>query len=96
MDECRHSNTNEEYEAKVNCFARGFAEWDGGKWAAMFKPPVFTPPKSVNQLTGISDDALHIREAAIRPTTPFEFYRFGENTIIPVENLLAGTKVFAL
>jgi len=96
MDECRYSHTREEYDAKVDCFARGFAEWDDGKWAAIFKPPAFSPPKSVNQLSGVTDDALHVREAAIRPTTPAEFYRFGENAIIPVENLLAGTKVFAL
>lgn len=96
MDECRFSQTRAEYDAKVDCFARGFAEWEGGKWAGLFKPPPFSPPKSVNLLSGVADDDLHVREAAIKPKTPAEFYRFGEHAIMPVENLLAGTKVFAL
>jgi hypothetical protein len=37
-----------------------------------------------------------VREAELGPATPEEFYRFGEHVIMPVDNLLAGTKVFAL
>jgi hypothetical protein len=96
MDECRYSHTREEYDAKVDCFASGFAEWEGGKWAAMFKPPAFSPPKTINQLSGVSDETLNVREAELGPATPEEFYRFGEHVIMPVDNLLAGTKVFAL
>jgi hypothetical protein len=96
MDECRYSHTREEYDAKVDCFASGFAEWEGGRWAAMFKPPAFSPPKTINQLSGVSDETLNVREAELGPATPEEFYRFGEHVIMPVDNLLAGTKVFAL
>lgn len=96
MDDCKYCHTREEYDAKVNCFARGFALWEGGKWAGHFKPAPFAAPKSVNQLTGLANDTLQIREASIPPSTPAEFYRFGEYAIMPVENLLAGTKVFAL
>lgn len=49
----------------------------------------------MNQLSGLSNDTLHIRESRIGPATPAEFYRFGENAIMPVDNLLAGTRVFA-
>lgn len=96
IDECRHCTTLEEYDAKVGCFTRGFALWEGGRWARLFKPEPFKPPKTVNQLSGLGNDTLHIREAAINPATPAEFYRFGENAILPVEALLSGTKVFAL
>lgn len=96
MEECRYSQTRGEYDAKVDCFARGFAEWEGGRWAAMFKPPAFSPPKTINQLSGVSDETLHVREAELGPSTPAEFYRFGEHVIMPMDNLLAGTKVFAL
>lgn len=96
MDECKYCYTLEEYEAKVSCFARGFALWEGGKWAGLFKPAAFMPPKTVNQLSGVTNDTLQIREAGIKPLTPAEFYRFGENAILPVDAVLAGTKVFAL
>jgi len=96
MDECKYCYTREEYDAKVSCFERGFALWEGGQWASLFKPAPFVAPKTVNELSGLSDDMLHIRETGIAPATPAEFYRFGENAIMPVEHLLAGTKVFAL
>ena len=96
MEECRYSFSREEYDAKVDCFERGFRDWEGGRWVAQFEPPAFSPPKTVNQLSGVAEDALHVREAAIRPATPAEFYRFGEHAIIPVDNLIAGTRVFAL
>ncbi len=96
MDECKYSYTREEYEEKVSCFARGFALWDSGKWEGRFKPAAFVPPRTVNQLSGVSNDTLHIREAGIKPVTPEEFYRFGENAIVPVDAVLTGTKVFAL
>lgn len=96
MDECKHSFSQAEYDAKVSCFARGFKEWQGGKWAHLFKPAPFKAPRTVNELSGVSDETLHIRESAITPETPAEFYRFGENAIVGVEPLLAGTKVFAL
>jgi len=95
VDECRHCYTHEEYEAKVSCFARGFALWEGGKWAGHFKPAPFIQPKTVNELSGLANDTLHIRETGIGPATPAEFYRFAENTIMPVASLLSGAKVFA-
>ena len=95
MDECKYCHTREEYDAKVDCFARGFQLWEDGRWAGLFKPAPFIPPKTVNELSGVSNDTLHIRESGIDPATPAEFYRFGENAIMPVEHLLAGTKVFA-
>jgi len=96
MDECKYCHTQAEYDAKVRCFSRGFALWEGGRWAGSFKPASFTPPKTVNQLSGLANDTLHIRETGIGPVTPAEFYRFGENAIMPVEQLLSGTRVFAL
>lgn len=69
--------------------------WEGGRWAGHFKPMPFTPPKTVNQLSGLADDTLHIRESAIGPATPAEFYRFGEHAIMPVASLLSGARVFA-
>jgi hypothetical protein len=96
VDECKHCYSREEYEDKVRCFERGFALWEQGKWAGLFKPAPFTPPKTVNELSGLSNDTLDIRESGIKPVTPAEFYRFGENAILPVDAVLAGTKVFAL
>jgi hypothetical protein len=95
MDECRYSASEEDYDAKVACFTRGFAKWDGGKWAPLFKPAPFTAPKTINQVTGLIDDRLSVREADIGAATPAEFYRFGEHAILPVDSLVAGTKVFA-
>ncbi|MDP2120174.1 MAG: glycosyltransferase family A protein [Hoeflea sp.] len=95
MDECRYCATREEYDAKVRCFARGFALWEDGYWAGHFRPAPFTPPKTINQLSGLSNDTLHIREAGIKPATPAEFYRFGEHAILPVDALLSGARVFA-
>lgn len=95
VDECRHCYTREEYDAKVSCFARGFALWEGGKYAGHFKPAPFKEPKTVNELSGLANETLHIRETGIRAATPAEFYRFAENAIMPVASLLAGTKVFA-
>lgn len=95
MDECRYCTTREEHDAKVGCFARGFAIWEDGRWAGHFKPAPFTPPKTVNQLSGLSNGTLHIREDGIGPATPAEFYRFGENAILSVEALVTGVKVFA-
>ena len=95
VDECRYCKSREEYDAKVGCFARGFALWDGGRWAQLFRPEPFKPPKTINQLSGISNDTLHIREAGIKPETPVEFYRFGENAILPVDAIVSGARVFA-
>ncbi|WP_412051566.1 glycosyltransferase family 2 protein [Hoeflea sp. Naph1] len=95
MEECKYSPTRENYDAKVASFAHGFAQWEGGKWARLFAPAPFSPPKTVNQLTGLTDDRLQIREADIGATTPAEFYRFGEHAIMPVEALVSGAKVFA-
>lgn len=95
MDECRYCSTREEYDAKVGCFTRGFAVWQAGRWAGHFKPAPFKPPKTVNRLSGLANDTLHIREAGITPATPAEFYRFGENAIVPLEAFLSGAKVFA-
>ena len=94
-DECKFSATREEYDAKIACFADGFRRWQGGRWAGVFRPAPFAPPKTVNQLSGLHYDTLNVREASIGPATPAEFYRFGENAIMPVDNLLSGTRVFA-
>ncbi|AKI01393.1 Glycosyltransferase like family 2 [Hoeflea sp. IMCC20628] len=95
MDECKYCHTQAEYDAKDSSFSRGFALWEDGKWAGYFKPAPFKPPKTVNQLSGLANDTLHIRETGIGPSTPAEFYRFGEHAIMPVSSLLSGARVFA-
>tara|TARA_R110002020_G_scaffold194317_2_gene395021 strand:+ start:5097 stop:6299 length:1203 start_codon:yes stop_codon:yes gene_type:complete len=96
MDECRHCADREEYEAKVGCFTSGFALWEAGRWAGLFRPEPFRPPKTINQLSGFTDGTLHVREAGITPKTPAEFYRFAENAILPAEAMVSGTKEFVL
>ena len=95
IDECKFSATEAEYDAKVACFTQGFALWEGGRWAALFKPAPFSPPRSINRITGLNEDRLMVREADIGARTPAEFYRFGEHAILPVESLVSGAKVFA-
>lgn len=95
MDECRFSVTREEYDAKCGCFADGFSRWEGGKWAGLFKPAPFSPPRSVNRVAGLNADRLMVREADIGAATPAEFYRFGEHAILPLDSLVSGAKVFA-
>jgi hypothetical protein len=96
MEECKFSADAQTHAAKVNCFSRGFAEWEGGRWASHFKPGPFSPPRTINQLSGVNEDRLNVREAEIRAQTPAEFYRFGEHAIIPIDSLVNGTSVFAL
>lgn len=96
MDECAFSATQEEYDAKVACFQNGFDQWEDGRWAARFKPAPFKPPRTINQISGIGDDRLNVREADIGAATPAEFYRFGEHAITPMDSLVNGTQVFAL
>ncbi|WP_394690230.1 glycosyltransferase family A protein [Hoeflea sp.] len=96
MEECKFSSDAQTHAAKVDCFSRGFADWEGGKWASHFKPAPFSPPRTINQLSGVNGDRLNVREADIGAQTPAEFYRFGEHAIIPVDSLLSGTTVFAL
>ena len=94
MEECRYSHSLESYEAKVTTMRDGFAAWDGGKWVSLFEPPPFKAPKTINGLSGVTDDIIYLREAALKIKTPGEFYRFAEHAIMPVKHVIAGTQAF--
>ncbi|WP_110032543.1 glycosyltransferase family A protein [Hoeflea marina] len=94
MDECRYSPSLEAYEAKVANIRAGFAAWDGGRWADLFEPAPFNAPKTVNALSGVMEDMIHLREDRLRVTTPGEFYRYAEHAIMPVGHVVAGTRSF--
>ncbi|WP_035530725.1 glycosyltransferase [Hoeflea sp. BAL378] len=95
MDECNVTTVEEEYELKKSYFERGFEAWEGGKWRAFFKPAPFWGNRSVNEMSGVLKDQLYIREDATPSQTPAEFYRFGENAILPVDIVASGARVFA-
>ena len=95
MDEVQTTLIEEEYEAKKAYFENGFDAWEGGKWRQCFKPAAFKANSDANEMSGVHKEHLYIREDAIPSLTPAEFYRFGENTIMPVETIGSGSRVFA-
>ena len=96
IKECLSSRDREEYDQKVAAFRRGFAEWEGGKWAAAFDPPPFAPgERIVNQTSGVIGKVLYIRESKLKVQTPGEFYRFGEHAMLPVDLVVNGARTFA-
>ncbi|MDP3525102.1 MAG: glycosyltransferase family A protein [Hoeflea sp.] len=95
MDECANTAIESEYEDKTAYFRRGFEAWDNGRWLDHFKPAPFWGNRSVNEMSGVLKDYLYIREDAAPSRTPAEFYRFGENAILPIELVASGTRAFA-
>lgn len=96
MKECARARDKDEYDIKVAAFRRGFAEWDGGKWADAFHPAPYAPGERIfNETSGVIGDILYIREKKLKVETPGEFYRFGENAMLPVDLVVSGARTFA-
>lgn len=96
MHECHSSRTVDEYRIKVEGLKRGFAAFDGGRWSAHFNPPdTFEPPSSHNQICGVHQGYMYVRESGLNVATPTEFYRFAESFVMPVEHVATGRQAFA-
>lgn len=96
VHECLSSRTIDEYRIKVDGLRRGFAAFEGGKWAAHFNPPdSFMPSKAQNQLCGVFKGHIYIRESGLKVATPTEFYRFAESFVMPVEHVASARQAFA-
>ena len=95
MDECHNTLVEEDYELKKAYFERGFDAWEGGKWRAHFKPMPFWGNRSHNELSGVLNDMLYIKEDVPPVATPGEFYHFGESMILPAELVASGNRAFA-
>ena len=89
----------EDYELKKAFFERGFDIWEDGKWRDCFKPAPFKRDGAYidvsGEMSGVLQDFLFVREDITPSQTPAEFYRFGESTIMPVEHVVSGARVFA-
>ncbi|MBC7280428.1 glycosyltransferase family A protein [Hoeflea sp.] len=95
MDEVGGTIVEEDYALKKAFFERGFDAWEGGRWRDCFKPIAFCGNRSHNELCGVLNNYLYIREDAPPAQTPVEFYRFAESLIMPIENVVSGARVFA-
>ena len=96
VHECLSSRTVDEYRIKVEGLRRGFAAFEGGKWAEHFKPAdIFVPSNAQNQLCGVYKGYIYIRESGLKVATPSEFYRFAESFVMPVEHLASARQAFA-
>tara|TARA_R110002020_G_scaffold116694_5_gene267362 strand:+ start:152 stop:1354 length:1203 start_codon:yes stop_codon:yes gene_type:complete len=96
VHECVSSRTMDEYKIKVEGFRRGFAAFEGGKWAAHFQPPeTFVPSTAQNQLCGVHKGYIYIRESGLKVATPSEFYRLAESFVMPVEHVASARQAFA-
>jgi glycosyltransferase involved in cell wall biosynthesis len=95
MDELRYARTEADYDVKRAYFERGFEALDGGKWRHLFKPAPFHGNTSLNELSGVLNDMLYLREASVPSTTPADFYKFAEHAILPIEIVASGARAFA-
>lgn len=97
LQECLTSRTVEEYRIKVEGLRRGFEAFEGGIWASHFNPPdEFFPSTAQNQLCGVYNGNMYIRESGLKKvTTPAEFYRFAESFLMPVRHMVSARQAFA-
>lgn len=94
--ECAYARDADDFDRKVEAFRRGFAEWEGGRWAGHFAPPPYDPGRvAFRHLSGVVSNCIYFSEAKVKAKTPGEFYRFGEHALMPIEHLISGRKTFA-
>ena len=96
MDECAFARSEEEHAIKTTAFRRGFAAWEGGKWAELFDPKPYPPgERTINEVSGLIAEMLYLREKLVEAETPGSFYQFAEHAILPVEHVVSGARTFA-